>query len=120
MTIRKKIEKAVEDIEKAREEVISRGGHVIADIVDPKRKKKEWTTLCLRIPMDMVERIDILLDDRVGISRTAWILEALHTEIKAAEDAKDISKIEKSLAEDKFEPWESVKKELIQKIIKEP
>jgi hypothetical protein len=86
MTIRKKIERAeVEDMEKARDQVISRGGHVVADIEKSSPKKKEWTTLCLRIPVNMVERIDILLEERVGISRTAWILEAIQKEMRAAQ-----------------------------------
>lgn len=86
MTIRKKItrtDEAITDVDSAREQVISRGGHVVADIESS--KTKEWTTLCLRIPITMVSQIDALLEERIGLSRTAWILEAIQKTLKTTQ-----------------------------------
>jgi hypothetical protein len=45
-------------------------------------QKKEWTHLCLRISTDMIDEINRALDTRVGITRTGWILEAIHEKLK--------------------------------------
>ena len=59
------------------DEIINRGGEVRSD-----KKKREWTAICLRIPKDMVEDIDTNVDERPGMTRTAWILEAIHEKLK--------------------------------------
>lgn len=60
-------------------EVIVKGGHVQAD---NEVKKKEWINFCVRIKADMLEQIDKALEDRPGLSKTGWILEAIHKELK--------------------------------------
>lgn len=79
MPIREKIEKPKEDLDKARNEIISRGGHVGADIEE---KKKEWINFCLRIKVEMLDHIEKALEDRAGITKTGWILEAIHEKLK--------------------------------------
>ena len=71
MTIKRKIEHI------SRDEVIAKGGKVSAD----NEQDDSWTHLCLRIPMDMVKSIDAKRKKRIGISRTAWILEVLQDKL---------------------------------------
>ena len=61
------------------EKVIEQGGHVRADL---KTSKKEWTNFTLRISKDMIEEIDIIMQDTVGISRTGWILQAIQEKLR--------------------------------------
>lgn len=47
-----------------------------------KRKKKEGTSYVqLRVPLELLEQIDDVREDRIGISRHAWILEAIQEKI---------------------------------------
>lgn len=71
MTIRKLEKKTVD-------EIIERGGEVTADKAD----KKRWITFNLRIREDLLEEIDHVLEDRLGISKTGWILEAIQEKLK--------------------------------------
>lgn len=73
MGIRDKVEK------KSVMEIIDRGGHVQAD---NEAKKKEWINFCLRIKADMLGQIDKIVEERAGISKTGWILEAIQEKIK--------------------------------------
>jgi hypothetical protein len=59
--------------------VIVKGGHVQAD---NEVKKKVWINFCVRIKADMLDQIDKALEDRPGLSKTGWILEAIHKELK--------------------------------------
>jgi hypothetical protein len=82
MAFLKKIEKPkVEDIEEAREKFINGGGLVLSD-VEEMQKKDEWTRLVLRIRTDAVEQIDNLIKDRMGVTRTGWILQAIEEKLK--------------------------------------
>lgn len=56
------------------EEIISKGAPVKEDA---KKDKKEWTHMCLRIPTEYIDRIDQRIKDRPGLTRTAYVLEAL-------------------------------------------
>lgn len=69
MVIKKKVS------EESREKFISKGAGV-------KKEKKPWTRICLRIPQEMVDQIDILIEKKVGFNRTSWILKSLETQIK--------------------------------------
>ena len=83
MTIRKKAEKP-SHIRDIREEIILKGGQVKADHEEEIKikSKVQWTNLCLRITSSMVNQIDYLLEERIGMSRTAWILEAIQEKFK--------------------------------------
>ena len=70
MVIKRKMDK---------EEIINRGGQVTAD----NEKGNEWTSLNLRIPKGLVKAIDDRRGSRIGISRTAWILEAIQEKMSA-------------------------------------
>lgn len=61
------------------EDIIDRGGDVIAD---KKEDKKEWHLFTLRIRKDISQKIDEALEERIGISKTAWILEAIQEKLK--------------------------------------
>lgn len=76
MTISKR--KRENDLDK----VISSGGHVAAD---HQQKKESWTSIQLRISNDMIEEIaSILKEKRVGLSRNAWILEAIQEKLRTS------------------------------------
>lgn len=61
------------------EKAISQGGHVAAD----NRKNEEWTIIQLRIANKMINDIGLIIKDkRVGMSRNAWILEAILEKLK--------------------------------------
>lgn len=60
------------------EDIINRGGDVAADKMD----KKEWCNFTLRIRKDLLAQIGEELEERVGISKTAWILEAIQEKLK--------------------------------------
>lgn len=64
----------------ALEQMIGQGGHVAAD---NQQKKEGWINIQLRISTEMIEEIGaILKEKRVGLSRNAWILEAIQEKIK--------------------------------------
>ncbi len=45
-------------------------------------KSTEWTNINIRIPRSMIREIDLSVKERVGITRTGWILEAIHEKLK--------------------------------------
>lgn len=61
------------------EDIINRGADVTADKMD---NKKEWCNFTLRIRKDLLTQIGDQLEERVGISKTAWILEAIQEKLK--------------------------------------
>ena len=66
--------------------VIFKGSHTINDIKE--KHKKEWVNVNLRISSEMVSNVDEALKSRVGITRTGWILEAIHEKLLRL-DVKD-------------------------------
>ena len=82
MSVRKPLEKSQNhqpmlDIET----LISRGASVTEDN-RMEAERKAWTHLNLRISIEMLNNIDEAMKERVGISRTGWILEAIQEKIK--------------------------------------
>lgn len=61
------------------EEIINRGGEVVADKA---RYKKEWVNFCLRVPAKLLIEIDNVIEERIGISKTVWILEAIQEKLR--------------------------------------
>lgn len=59
------------------EEAILKGAAVVSD-----NKNKEWAYFSLRIRKDISDDIDQNLEKRIGISKTAWILEAIQEKLK--------------------------------------
>lgn len=78
MAVKKPLEKTTPkkiDIEK----LITKGAAVKEDSIE---KDKKWTHICLRIPTEMVNKIDVAVEERIGVNRTGWILEAIHDKLK--------------------------------------
>jgi hypothetical protein len=72
--------------EEAREKFISGGGLVQADISHEEKaisqkSKEEWTKILIRIRSNILEEIDQLVLDRMGMTRTGWILEAIQEKL---------------------------------------
>src|SRR5688572_16517957 len=78
MVVMKKIEKPNE---KAREEFISKGSQTPLDL--KKQDEKEWTNILLRIKKSALQDIDNKVKQRMGLSRTAWLLEAIQEKLDA-------------------------------------
>lgn len=76
MTVKKKIEKNT--LSDDAMHYISQGSEVRADV----EKKKSRKGLCIYIPTDFLDKIDKTLKKRIGISRNAWILEALQEKMQ--------------------------------------
>ncbi len=60
------------------EELIDRGAKVKED----NKQKTQWVNLNLRIPSKMLDEVSKEKNERVGISRTGWILEAIQEKLK--------------------------------------
>jgi hypothetical protein len=78
MVIRKISEK---NIKLDPKEAISRGADVVSDTKVKTHKKR--ILINVGIPENMLHEIDQELENRVGISRTGWILEAIHEKLKS-------------------------------------
>lgn len=63
---------------KTQEEFIEKGAKVKSDV---ESLKKEWSHFHLRIRKDMLESIDNAVNQEVGITRTGWILQAIHKKL---------------------------------------
>lgn len=77
MGVRKPLEKAKDKVDV--EALIDAGAKVKEDY---KRGSKEWIMLNLRISSSMLKEVDEAVGERVGITRTGWILEAIHEKLK--------------------------------------
>jgi hypothetical protein len=80
MAVRKPLKKEEVDVEA----LISKGAEVIKDNTDKmdKKEKMAWKMLNLRIPESMLEEVDKLVEERIGMSRVAWILESIQEKLK--------------------------------------
>lgn len=76
MTVRKQLDKVNV------EALIDQGAKVKEEL---KKDQKLWSLINLRISRDMLEEVDEAVSRRVGITRTGWILEAIHSKIKLEE-----------------------------------
>lgn len=63
------------------DKLLSKGALVHEDMKPVEEKKNSY--LNLRIPTNMLAQVDEALKDRVGITRTGWILEAIHEKLKS-------------------------------------
>lgn len=67
-------------------EYISKGGQVRADmpiIIT----ESQWKTICLRMPLSILETVDLKVKERAALTRTAWILEAIQQKLKSEEES---------------------------------
>lgn len=72
MSVRKPLEKVDVDA------LIDGGAKVKEDL---KKDLKQWQIINLRISSSMLEEVDQAVNNRVGITRTGWILEAIHEKL---------------------------------------
>jgi len=61
------------------EEFIEKGGAVASEKINS--KEHEWTNFTVRIRKDLSKKIDEVIENRIGISKTAWILEAIQEKL---------------------------------------
>ena len=80
MVVRKALEKKQEIIDV--DALIDGGAKVKEDF---KKDTKQWTVINVRISCEMLEDVDDTVKQRVGITRTGWILEAIHEKLKKIE-----------------------------------
>ena len=65
------------------EQVIERGGDVKDDAVP----SKKFMILSQKVRMDALEKVDAAVAARPGLTRSAWIQEAIQEKLKRLEDA---------------------------------
>jgi hypothetical protein len=82
MVLKRQVEKPSEDLEKAREEFIRGGGLVASDVKKEEAKNEEWTKLSLRIKISAIDEIDSKLENKMGLTRTGWILQAIEEKLE--------------------------------------
>ena len=83
MTIRDSFEKPKVDIEA----LISKGLQITEEDKSPFDKTRKH--IRLGIPVDLLNQIDERVKNRVGISRTGWILEAIDEKLKSLENINE-------------------------------
>ena len=59
--------------------LIEKGAKVKEDI---SAESKKWTFINVRITFEMLKEVDQAVSNRVGISRTGWLLESIHEKLK--------------------------------------
>lgn len=78
MSVRKKLEiPKLEEVDV--DALIEKGAKVKEDKVE---ESKKWTIINLRLPTDMLSNVDEEVKERIGMTRTGWILEAINEKLK--------------------------------------
>ncbi len=77
MSVRKPLDKLKKEVDI--EALIDNGAKVKEDT---KKQEKQWEAINLRISSKMLKEVDEAVDNRVGITRTGWILEAIHKHLR--------------------------------------
>jgi hypothetical protein len=85
--MKKQIENASDELEKARNEFIRGGGFVSSD-VKKKESKDDWSRIVIRIKEEAVMQIDALIGNTMGLTRTGWILQAIEEKFDKYETNK--------------------------------
>lgn len=86
MAVRKPLQKFQEYKEEEIEKLIAKGASVREDL---KREEKKFTNLNLRMPTEMLKKVNDALQERIGISRNGWILEAIQEKLREGNERKD-------------------------------
>jgi hypothetical protein len=79
MVIRKKAETIQVNIEEQRLRIIEKGADVSSDRSKNDASRKP---IMLKIPESFLEKIDSEVSKRVGLTRTAWILQAIQKQLE--------------------------------------
>ena len=79
MAVKKKMNQSIENF-------IDKGADVKAT------KDKSFKNVLVRVPSEILKELDKSLDGKPWLSRTRWIVEAIHTKLKfdVEEEAKEI------------------------------
>ena len=74
----KKLEKPIDkDLESRRKQFIENAAYSCSE------KNDTWKNINLRITSQMIDEIDgIIQNERIGMNRTSWILEAIQEKLK--------------------------------------
>lgn len=59
--------------QKSIDDVINKGADVIEDQV--KKESNDWTLISVRLPKDLLKKIDQERSQSIGLTRNAWILQ---------------------------------------------
>lgn len=78
MPFEKKSALSISDIEK----LIDKGAPVKSDL---EKKQKNFVVISLRLPQDMLLKIDERVENSIGLNRTGWILQALQKELEQSD-----------------------------------
>lgn len=78
MSVRKRVEIPKKDDSVDIDALIEKGAKVKEDLSE----SKKWTFIRLRIESEMLKNVDEAVSRRVGITRTGWILEAIHEKLQ--------------------------------------
>ncbi len=65
------------------EQVIEKGADVASDKI---KDDKSWAIFSLRLRSDISDKIDKVLEKRIGMKKTSWILEAIQEKLKREDD----------------------------------
>ena len=87
MAFKKKVFLGSENVDQETiDNFISGGGLVASDLKKEEPTQlvdaNEWVRIILRIRLDAVKEIDKLVTKRMGITRTAWMLEAIQEKLE--------------------------------------
>jgi hypothetical protein len=67
------------------EKLIDKGAPVKEE---SKAEEKEWAIINIRIKKEMLDQIDKEVSNDIGLSRTAWLIRAIHKQLKIASQEK--------------------------------
>ncbi len=68
-----------------RKEILNKGAEVCADkisLIERSLEKQEWSFMTLRIPKDLITRVDEIIKKDPPHSRTSWIINAVRKRLK--------------------------------------
>lgn len=79
MSVKKPIDKKKVDVEA----LIEKGAKVKED--NESKNAKAWTNINFRIPVEMLKQVDNCVEERVGMTRTGWILESIQEKLRGGD-----------------------------------
>ena len=73
-----------------RKEILNKGAEVCADkipLIETSIEKKEWSFMTLRIPKELIGKVDEIIKKDPPHSRTSWIINAVRKRLKDEESS---------------------------------
>lgn len=84
--VKKLIDKKPENDKPNIDKLLSKGAPVKEDMAELEKEESKWTHINFRMPTQMLKKVDEALNDRVGISRNGWLLEAVQEKLKRSQE----------------------------------